>query len=84
MRSKTPAGNAGRVRRWLGIALYLAALGIVGMVIPRLGSRSPVVIVLLCILAVLTMKVVERQVQQWFRRWADRQAGRTGGPGAKP
>ncbi len=84
MRSKTPAGNAGGARRWLGIALYLAALGIVGMVIPRLGSRSPVVIVLLCILAVLTMKVVERQVHRWFQRWAERQAARTGGRGAKP
>lgn len=80
MQSRPPAGNAGRARRWVGVVVYLAALGIVAMVVPRLGSRSPVAIALLCVLAVLTMKLVERRVHQWFRRWAERQAARTRPP----
>jgi peptidoglycan/LPS O-acetylase OafA/YrhL len=36
-----------------------------------------VAFVLLPILAILTMKLVERRVGQWFRRWAERQATRT-------
>ena len=83
MPNRPQARVAGRARRWLGIVLYLTALGIVVMLIPRLGSRSPVAIVLLCVLAVLTLKLVERWVHQWFQRWAERQAARTGGPGAK-
>jgi hypothetical protein len=46
-------------------------------VVPRLGVRSPVVFILLPILAILTMKLVERRVGQWFRRWAERQSART-------
>ena len=83
MPNRPQSWAAGRARRWLGIAFYLAALGIVVMVIPRLGSRSPVAIVLLCALAILTMKLVERRVHRWFQRWAERQAARTGGRGAK-
>jgi peptidoglycan/LPS O-acetylase OafA/YrhL len=84
MPNRPQARAAGGARRWVGIALYLAALGIIVMMIPRLGSRSPVAIVLLCALAILTMKLVERRVRQWFQRWAERQAGRTRGPGARP
>ncbi len=51
------------------------------MVIPRLSPRSPLAIVVLCALAILTTKLVERRVRQWFTRWAERQAGRTSGPG---
>ncbi|MBI4574626.1 MAG: hypothetical protein HY713_15230 [candidate division NC10 bacterium] len=72
MPNRPQSWAAGGARRWLGIVFYLAALGIIAMVIPRLGSRSPVAIVLLCALAILTMKVVERRVQRWFRRWAER------------
>jgi hypothetical protein len=64
--------------------VYLAALAIVLMVIPRLGSRSPVAIALLCVLAVLTMKLVERRVYQWFHRWADRQAAPSTPPEGRP
>lgn len=84
MQSRPPAGNAGRARRWVGVALYLVALGIIAMVIPRLGSRSPVAIALLCVLAVLTMKLVERRVHQWFHRWAARQAARSTPPEGRP
>jgi len=84
MPNRPQARAAGGARRWLGIVFYLAALGIVVMAIPRLGARSPVAIVLLCALAILTMKLVERRVHRWFQRWAERQAGRTSGPGTRP
>jgi hypothetical protein len=65
------------LRRWIGVAVFLTALGIAVLVIPRLGARSPLVIVFLCVVAVLTMKLVERQVHRWFQVWAKRQARRT-------
>ena len=70
--------DAGKVRRWIGLAVLLVIVGIAWVVIPRLGAgaRSPVVIVLLCGVAVVTMKLVERQVHKWFQRWAERQATR--------
>jgi peptidoglycan/LPS O-acetylase OafA/YrhL len=68
--------DARSVRRWIGLAVLLVIVGIAWVVIPRLGAgvRSPVVIVLLCGLAVLVMKLVERQVHKWFQRWAEKQA----------
>ena len=72
------------MRRWIGAVVCLAALGIAALVIPRLAPRSPIAIVVLCILAVLTMKLVELRVRQWFERWADRQASRTTPPEGRP
>ena len=74
-----------RVRRWIGLAVLLVIVGIAWVVIPRLGTgaRSPVVIVLLCGVAVLVMKLVERQVHRWFQRWAEKHAARTPPP-SKP
>lgn len=73
-----------RVRRWIGGAVLLATGGIVWLAIPRLGLRSPVAIVLLCVLAILTTKLVERQVHRWFQGWAERQARRTVPPKTGP
>jgi peptidoglycan/LPS O-acetylase OafA/YrhL len=66
------------MRRRIGLALLLVIAGIGWVVIPRLGAaaRSPVAIVLLCGLALLVVKLVERQVHNWFRRWEERQAAR--------
>ncbi len=71
-----------RVRRWVGLAVLLVIVGIAWTVIPRLGAgaRSPVAIVLLCGVAVVTMKLVEQQVHWWFRRWAEKQAAKTPPP----
>jgi len=80
MQSRHASRDARRVRRWIGAVVCLAALGIAVLVIPRLAPRSPVAIVVLCALAVLTMKLVERRVRNWFERWADRQASRTTPP----
>ena len=86
VQNRPVAREAARLRRWIGGAVLLVTVGIAWVVIPRLGAgaRSPVAIVLVCGVAVLAMKLVERQVHQWFRRWAERQAARTGGRGAKP
>jgi membrane protein implicated in regulation of membrane protease activity len=72
--------DARRVRRWIGAVVCLVALGIIAIVIPRLAPRSPLVIVLVCALAVLTMKLVERRVRQGFDRWERRQTVRSAPP----
>jgi hypothetical protein len=59
------------------VGTFLLAVAVAVWVVPRLGARSPVVFIPLPILAILTMKLVERRVGQWFRRWAERQATRT-------
>jgi len=56
-----------RVRRWIGWAVFVAALVLVGWILPRLLPRSPVTVVILCVVAVLVMKLVERRVRLWFR-----------------
>jgi len=66
-----------KFRRWIAVGTFLLAVAVAVWVVPRLGARSPVVFILLPILAILTMKLVERRVGQWFRRWAERQATRT-------
>jgi len=65
------------LRRATGVVVCVILLGIILVLVPRLGPRSPVAIVALCALAVLTMKLVERRVRQWFNYWAARQASRT-------
>jgi peptidoglycan/LPS O-acetylase OafA/YrhL len=80
MRSRQRAWDSRRVRRWIGAVVCLVAVGIATQVIPRLAPRSPIAIVVLCALAVLTMKLVERRVRQWFDRWVQRQAARTTPP----
>ncbi len=80
MPSRHHAWDARRVRRWIGAVICLVTLGIAALVIPRVLPRSPVAIVALCVLAVLTMKLVERWVRRWFDRWAEREAARRAGP----
>jgi hypothetical protein len=66
-----------RGRRWIGVGTFLLAVAVAVWVVPRLGARSPAVFILLPVLAILIMKLVERRVGQWFRRWAERQVDRT-------
>jgi hypothetical protein len=68
------------VRRWIGVVTFLLVAIVAVWLIPRLGARSPLTFILLPILAILTMKLVERRVGRWFRRWAERQAARTPRP----
>ena len=64
------------LRRWVGVvSFFLAAIALV-WVASRLGPRSPLAFVILPALGILTMKLVERRVARWFRRWAEREAAR--------
>jgi hypothetical protein len=69
-----------RLRRWIGVVTFLLVVAVALWIIPRLGARSPLTFILLPVLAILTMKLVERRVGQWFRRWAERQAARAPRP----
>jgi len=62
------------VRRWLGAGVLLILIGGIVLVVPRVAPRSPLTIVVLCALAILTMKLVERRLRQWLTLWAARQA----------
>lgn len=64
------------LRRCVGVVIFfLVAIALVWAV-SRLGSRSPLAFVILPALGILTMKLVERRVARWFRRWAEREAAR--------
>jgi peptidoglycan/LPS O-acetylase OafA/YrhL len=63
-----------RMRRYIGWVVFAAALAIAGWILPRILPRSPVTIVVLCVLAVLAMKLVEHRVRTWFRRLEARRA----------
>ena len=65
-----------RVRRWIGWAVFVAALVIAGWILPRLLPRSPGTVLILCVLAVLVMKLVEHRVRWWFRRLEARRGPR--------
>ena len=80
-RSKVIADN--RLRRWIGAVAFLMVLGIIAAVIPRLGVRSPVLILVVCVMAVLTMKLVEHRVHRWFQHWAEKEANRPTPPRAR-
>lgn len=84
MRNRQAGQDARRVRRWVGALVCVVAVGIIALVVPRLAPRSPTAIVVLCALAVLTVKLVERRVHLWFRRWAEREASRTMRPRGRP
>ncbi len=71
MPNRPPTSPGMILRRAVGAAILVAVVGILLIAIPRLGARSPVAILVVCVLAVLTMKLVERRVRQWFNRWGD-------------
>jgi peptidoglycan/LPS O-acetylase OafA/YrhL len=61
-----------RLRRWIGWAVLVVVLALAGWLVPRFLPRSPVTILFVCGLAVLTMKLVEHRVRRWLRRYAER------------
>ena len=63
-----------RVRRYVGWVVLAAALAIAGWILPRVLPRSPVTIFIVCVLAVLVMKLVEHRIRLWFRRLEARRA----------
>ncbi len=77
-----------RGRRWIAGVATALVLAAAWYIVPRLGARSPVAILVVCALAVLAMKLVEHRIHRWFRQWEEkssREAGeqRGGGPGGK-
>ncbi len=80
MRSRQFAGDPGRVRRWIATVVCMGSLAAAALVIVRLAARSPLMIVLVCALAVLTMKLVEHRIRRWFDRWGARSVTRTTPP----
>ena len=62
---------------WVVVVLFM---GGIALVVPRFAPRSPLAIVALCVGAILTMKLVEHRIRQWFDRWAKREAARTTPP----
>lgn len=80
MPSKVQVSDGRWLRRLVGGAACVAVLVLIVLGIPRLGARSPIAIVVLAVLAVLTMRLVERRVRRWFDRWAEREAARRAGP----
>ena len=65
-----------RLRRWVGVVSFSLMAIVLIWVASRLGPRSPMAFVILPTLGILTMKLVERRVARWFRRWAEREAAR--------
>lgn len=63
-----------RIRRYIGWAVFAAAMAVAGWILPRILPRSPVTIVILCALAVIVMKLVEHRIRSWFRRLDARRA----------
>jgi hypothetical protein len=61
-----------RLRRWIGWAVLVAVLTLAGWLLPRLLPRSPVTILFVCGLAVVTMKLAEHRIRQWVRRFEAR------------
>lgn len=63
-----------RVRRGIGWVIFIVAMGLAGWILPRVLPRSPIMILILCLLAVLIMKLVEHRIRAWFRRLEARSA----------
>ena len=69
-----------RLRRLVGLVIFFLMAIVLIWVASRLGGRSPLAFVILPALGILTMKLVERRVARWFRRWAEREAARAPRP----
>ena len=63
-----------QVRRYIGWIVFAAVFAAAVWILPRVLPRSPVTIVILCVLAVVVMKLVEHRIRTWFRRFDARRA----------
>jgi hypothetical protein len=66
------------MRRWLVPVVLVALVGGLAWGLTRFLPRSPIVILVVCALAVVTMKLVEHRVHQLFRLWEERERRRSG------
>lgn len=83
MPNRPPLSAGVILRRGVGAAVLVAVVGILLIAIPRLGARSPVAILVICVLGILTMKLVERRFRRWAQRWEEREATRKRPPGSR-
>jgi hypothetical protein len=58
-------------------------MGLLLVVISRVAPRSPIVILLSCILGVLAMKLVERRLKRWRQQWDEHEAARNRSTGPR-
>ncbi len=70
------------LRRGLVPMVLVAVVGALAWGVTRVAPRSPIVILVVCVLAVITMKLIEHRVRRWFRRWEewDRRRAERNGP----
>jgi hypothetical protein len=69
--AKTGLGGRRRERRWIAGTLAVLVVAAASYIVPRLGARSPVAILIVCAMAILVMKLVERRIHRWFQRWEE-------------
>jgi fructose-specific phosphotransferase system IIC component len=83
MPSRPRASPGTFLRRAVGAVVLVATGGIFLVVITRVAPRSPIVILVACVLGVLIMKLVERRLKRWRQRWDEQEAARNrpAGPG---
>jgi hypothetical protein len=61
----------------------VATMGLLLVVVSRVAPRSPIVILVACVLGVLAMKLVEGRLKRWRQRWDEHEAARNRPPGPR-
>jgi len=69
------------IRRSLAGAVFFAVAAGALWAVARFMPRSPIVILVVCVVGILTMKLVEHRVRDWFDRWESASTGRPRRPG---
>jgi ABC-type Fe3+-siderophore transport system permease subunit len=76
------AAGERRLRRLIGSVVFGGILVVGVWILPRFLPRSPLTIVAACVLAVVAMKLVERRLYQWLRRFRGQDVSGARRPGA--
>lgn len=72
------------LRRGVGAVVLLTTTGLLLVLISRVAPRSPVAMLVACVLGILAMKLVERRMKRWRQRWDEQEAARTRSPKSQP
>lgn len=84
MPSRPPRSPGAILRRGVGAVVLVATMGIFLVMVSRVAPRSPVVMLVACVLGVLAMKLVERRLKRWRQRWDEQEAARNRLRGPRP
>lgn len=84
MPSRSPRSPGAILRRGVGAVVLVATMGIFLVMVSRVAPRSPVVMLVACVLGVLAMKLVERRLKRWRQRWDEQEAARNRLRGPRP